>query len=207
MSDPRSWVDWFLTQPRARYFVRIDEKYLSVAYNYYGLKQKVNKFQAAYELICTSYVLPIHADMKKESEAIIVEKQAEMLYGLLHARYLMTKEGAAKMMEKWKTGAFPSCPRYLCHQTSCIPYGVSAEMNEHPVKMFCPCCSDVYNVKDIEMSKIDGAFFGPSWIHTFMKANPEIVPHDEPEVYVPRIFGIKISDEWDDVRDESSTTT
>ena len=201
-----SWVDWFLAQPRAKFFVRIDEEYLATAYNWYGIKQKVNHFQAAYELLRKSCVFPAHGNMKKDSEAWIIEQQAEMLYGLIHARYLMTKAAWPQILEKCENGDFLRCPRVLCRKAACLPYGVSHELCEFPVKMFCPSCSDVYNVADPVMEKVDGAFFGPSWIHCFLAANPQVVPKGEAEVYVPKIFGVKVNTDWDDGHDDSSTT-
>jgi casein kinase II subunit beta len=201
-----SWLDWFLSQPRGRYFVRIDESYLSTPFNYYGIRQKVANFTAAYDLLRKGYILPSVANMSLESEAWIIEQQTELLYGLLHARYLLTDSGWSHMFAKYTNQDFARCPRVLCNRAVCLPYGVTTELNEHSVKLFCPSCSDVYNITDGDLSKVDGAFFGAAWVPLFLQKCPDIVPTEGPELYVPRIFGVKVSEDLDEPHEDSSTT-
>ena len=200
------WIPWFLMQPRGKYFVHIDENYLSKIFNYYGIRQKVNMFSAALELIIKSYVQPKHADMSLKSQAIVIEQQAETLYGLLHSRYIITDEGMKKMKEKYMNKEFPTCPRKLCQNVTCLPYGISNELNEYSVKLFCPCCREIYNIQDPEMNKVDGAFFGPSWVHPFMAKYPELFKDLNKNIYTPTIYGFKISTiQYHD--EEEDTTT
>jgi casein kinase II subunit beta len=205
-SAPLSWADWFLSQPRGRYFVRIDDSYLSCPFNYYGVRQRVNHFELAYDLLRKHFVRPSFASARPESEAWMIEQQTELLYGLLHARYLLTDAGRAGLLAKYRSGDFGRCPRVLCRQAVCLPYGITADLNEHPLKLFCPNCSDVYNIADRDLAKVDGAFFGPSWVPLFLQRYREIVPRGEPELYVGRIFGVRISEDFEDAHEDSSTT-
>ena len=58
--------------------------------------------------------------------------------------------------------------------------------------MYCPCCCDIYRVNNPELASIDGAFFGPNWVHMFLHKYKQLVPKDRPRVYVPKIFGFRI---------------
>lgn len=202
-----TWIDWFLSQPRGKFFVKIDDHFLSDAFNWYGIKQKVHHFQAAFELLHKNYVFPSHAKMEHESEKWLIEQQAELLYGFIHARYILTEEGLDKMHKKYQNGDFPRCPRVLCNDIKCLPYGVSYDLMDHPVKLFCPNCNDIYNINDEMMETVDGAFFGSSWIHPFLQKYSDIIPNEEPVVYKPRIFGFRLAPDPPPLTEEEDTTT
>lgn len=182
------WIDQYLDQPKTKLFVRIDDEFLQNSFNITGLKQKLKYFTPAYELIRRSTTNSSRGEIEFEK----IEKEAEVLYGLIHARYLLTRQGMQFMFEKYQRNEFQVCPRVYCKGTICLPYGISEEPGEHSLKMFCPCCNDIYNVADHELNSIDGAFFGPSWVHMFLQKFSNIIPRDPPRVYVPKIYGFRI---------------
>lgn len=185
----RRWLQTFLELPKSRYFVRIDEEFLANSFNVFGLKPKVSQFSAAYELLRRNKVNP-RDDPQVTFEEIA--EQAEILYGLLHVRFITTKPGLHLMLEKYQKGEFQACPRVFCRGTQCLPYGISEELGKETIKMYCPCCCDIYRVNNPELASIDGAFFGPNWVHMFLHKYKQLVPKDRPRVYVPKIFGFRI---------------
>ena len=179
------YVDYILRQPQSKYFVKVDMDYLTKNGEHVRKSYNFLNFEESYAAL-----------FKKQSEAINLNPdillQSYIVYGLIHAKFLMTEAGQTKMIEKFKKQEFPSCPRVLCNHFTCFPYGSSAILGEQPMKLFCPNCTDIYLRTNNESLNIDGAFFGPFWIHTLMRRHPEIVNSQPPETYVPRIYGFRI---------------
>lgn len=193
------WIDLFFQRPSSKLFVRIDQEFIASSFNVYGLKARVKNFHFAYEMLRKGSISSANATDLERDE---IDKQTELLYGLLHLRYLLTKPGMQLMYEKFNQDFFPICPRVYCKGTHCLPYGITEDPGEHTVRMFCPCCSDIYNVTDPDLKKVDGAFFGSSWVHMFLTKYPQVIPKDPPRVYVPKIFGFRLC-RTEDAEEES----
>jgi len=98
----------------------------------------------------------------------------------------------AKIYQKFLAGLYTNCPRALCDRQKVIPVGLSCDLKVSRFKVYCPRCEEVYLPK-FRSVNIDGAYFGTSFPHVFLKHYPDavILP---PKVYLyePRIFGFKI---------------
>ena len=79
-----------------------------------------------------------------EEQHELVESAAEMLYGLVHVRYILTSRGMGAMFEKFKSCEFGRCPRVHCNGQACLPIGTSDVPRQATVKIFCPKCCDIY---------------------------------------------------------------
>lgn len=208
MSRNQTWANWFVNEPEGKYFVEIDPNYLTDQFNCYGLKEAIQaKFQTEFHqsnlyknallMIQGDYIEPKQRPSEMTAE---VEEIAKLLYGLIHARYLLTQKAWKRMYQKYKENVFDICPRVACKKCSCLPCGEFDELDKGTLCMYCPCCHDLYKPDQNSLAnQIDGAFFGTSWIHLFLGEYPDIVkPYEQP---VLRVFGLRIVPEDSDFPD------
>jgi len=134
---------------------------------------------------------PATAGFSEEQQESI-ESAAELLYGLIHARFVITPRGMSAMLEKYKNTHFGRCPRAFCQGQPVLPVGQSDVPRMHTSKVFCPKCSDIYYPRSQRQANVDGAYFGTSFCHLFLQTYWDMVPSPPPTTYIPRIFGFKI---------------
>jgi len=187
-SEETSWISWFCGLKGNEFFAEVDEDYIQDDFNLTGLANMVPNYDYALDMILDAD----NADDLTEDQTEIVESAAEMLYGLIHARYILTTRGLSQMLEKYNHLAFDRCPRVFCQGQAVLPVGQSDIPRTNTVKMFCPKCQDIYYPKLSRHSNIDGAYFGTTFPHLLLQTFPEIVPTKPQFSYVPRIFGFKI---------------
>lgn len=75
------------------YFCEIDEEYLTDRFNLTGLNSEVQYYNYALDLIIDVFDLDCDDEMREQ-----IEKSARHLYGLVHARYINSTRGLAKMV-------------------------------------------------------------------------------------------------------------
>ncbi|PFH59875.1 hypothetical protein XA68_11733 [Ophiocordyceps unilateralis] len=107
------------------------------------------------------------------SDLSVVESSAEMLYGLIHQRFICSRAGIQQMSEKYELGHFGCCPRTHCEMARTLPVGLSDIPGEDTVKLFCPSCLDVYVPPNSRFQTVDGAFFGRTFGALFLLTFPE----------------------------------
>ena len=134
---------------------------------------------------------PSEEDLNDE-QFLEMNQEASDLYGLIHRRFVTTPTGLAKIYNKYLQGVFGYCPRALCDKQKVLPVGLSDILRTSRFKMFCPRCEECYLPK-FRSINIDGAYFGTSLPHIFLKHYPEaiILP---PKIYFyePKIYGFKV---------------
>lgn len=127
-----------------------------------------------------------------ERQQELVEVSAETLYGLIHARFILTARGMHNMLSKYTDGAFGRCPRVYCNGQTVLPVGQSDVPRCSTVKIFCPMCFDLFFPRSRSHNTLDGSYWGTTFPHLFLHTYSNLVPQRNPERYVPRMYGFKI---------------
>ncbi|CEN62262.1 casein kinase II, regulatory subunit [Aspergillus pseudodeflectus] len=181
------WRDWFISSRGNEYFCEIDEEYLTDRFNLTGLNTEVPYYQYALDLVTDVFDLDADDDLREQ-----IEKSARHLYGLVHARYILTTRGLTKMAEKYKKGDFGKCPRVMCEGHPLLPTGQHDIANMSTVRLFCSKCEDIYNPKSSRHASIDGAYFGASFTSMLFQVFPHLLPEKSTRRYEPRIYGFRV---------------
>ncbi|KAK9698870.1 hypothetical protein RND81_08G137300 [Saponaria officinalis] len=188
--DDTSWISWFCNLRGNEFFCEVDDDYIQDDFNLCGLSSQVPYYEYALDLILD--VESSHGDMFTEEQNELVESAAEMLYGLIHARYILTSKGLAAMLEKYKNYDFGRCPRVYCCGQPCLPVGQSDLPRSSTVKIYCPKCEDIYYPRSKYQGNTDGAYFGTTFPHLYLMTYPHLKPQKPSQTYTPRVFGFKL---------------
>jgi len=182
------WINWFLTLKGNEYFCQIEEDYIQDNFNLTGLISQIPYYDFALDLV---------TDIENEEELTdqqlqMIEHDAEVLYGLVHARYILTTRGLYAMLEKYRHHDFGSCPRHLCNHQALLPVGITDQKAKESVKLYCADCKEIYKCRSSRHENVDGAYFGTTFPHLFFLVFPELQPTRRKVIYTPRIFGFRI---------------
>ena len=200
MTDPSSeseevetWISHNCSSTGHDYFVEVFEDFIEDDFNLTGLMFLVPYYKEALEMI-----LDLEPeDPLKVPSIPMFEHSAELLYGLIHARFLLTKTGLQIMAKKYDEAQFGTCPRYYCDGTRLLPTGRHDLPGYESVRLYCPCCCDVYVPPNSRYLNVDGAFFGTSFVGLFLKMFPEVERNCIPlrkNIYELKLFGFRINE-------------
>lgn len=112
-------------------------------------------------------------NMRLANDLSVIESSAELLYGLIHQRYITSRPGIQQMADKYELQHFGSCPRVFCNSARVLPVGTNDIPGQETVKLFCPSCLDVYVPPNSRFQSVDGAFFGTTFGCLFFMTFPE----------------------------------
>ena len=54
-----------------------------------------------------------------------LQQESSDLYSLIHARFVLSARGMAKVYQKFLSGTYGTCPRALCDRQKVLPVGLS----------------------------------------------------------------------------------
>ena len=119
--DETSWISWFCSLKGNEFFCEVEEDFIQDDFNLTGLSSQVPYYEYALDTIL-DVESPASANFSDEQQEAI-ENAAELLYGLIHARFAITPRGMGAMLEKYKAVHFGRCPRVFCGGQPALPVG------------------------------------------------------------------------------------
>jgi len=193
------WIQWFCGLKGHEMFCEVERSYIEDGFNLYGLRQCVQNFSDCLDLILDR----IGPDDSDDSH---LTQNACTLYGLIHARYIITAHGLDAMYNKYASKEFGTCPLIPCGGQPVLPVGLRDDIGADTVKVFCPKCQSVYHPPPVRSrsnhgnsgaggnSGVDGASFGTTFPHLFLMTFSNLVPDPllADSAYIPRIFGFRV---------------
>lgn len=182
-SSMQSWIGWFCSLSGHEFYVQVPEDFIEDEFNLTGLSTIIPYYVHALATILDMESGEFFDQQDEEEEAKkpsdqeedgfwkddkvhhtkqgrvdprVVEPYAIMLYGLIHQRYLVTRNGLRLMAERYANGQFGVCPRYLCDLCPVLPVGQSDQIGYDSVYLYCPKCLDIYTPPSSIYSCVDG---------------------------------------------------
>ncbi|KAJ1453606.1 casein kinase II, regulatory subunit [Pelagophyceae sp. CCMP2097] len=184
------WIAWFLSLRGNEFFCAVDEDFIQDDFNLTGLGALVPFYDFARDMILDVERADEQALTDEQQE--LIESAAEMLYGLIHARYITTNRGLRAMHAKYAAASFGRCPRACCGGQAALPLGRADAPRGAKVHVFCPRCQDLFVPRSSRAATLDGAYFGSTFANVFLLAFPDLVPAPASQAFVPRIYGFRI---------------
>eukprot|EP01025_Chloroclados_australasicus_P042668 TRINITY_DN4535_c0_g1_i1.p2 TRINITY_DN4535_c0_g1~~TRINITY_DN4535_c0_g1_i1.p2 ORF type:complete len:341 (-),score=20.38 TRINITY_DN4535_c0_g1_i1:142-1164(-) len=188
--EDTSWISWFCGLKGNEFFCEVEEDFIADEFNLSGLSSQVPYYDYALSMILDADTP--NQDILTVEQTEYVESAAEMLYGMIHQRYILTTKGLSHMLEKFRNCDFGRCPRVGCNGQACLPVGTSDQPRVSTVKVFCPKCEDIYYPRSYYQGNLDGAFFGTTFPHLLLLSYPAYRPAKAEPEYVPKVFGFKL---------------
>lgn len=123
MSSPSFiWISRFLRKPENAFLCVVDDSFIRDRFNLNGLCELVPNYELARQTVLDEIDIGRLSSIGRISKAKAAAS-AELFYGLVHARFVLTPSGIDKMFRKYKAGCFGYCPRLNCERWQVLPIG------------------------------------------------------------------------------------
>lgn len=142
-TDTTPWIEYMLDKKENSFFCKIPASFLSRPFNTYGLEKIIEDIG-----VVLRYIFQYNPYSKQKTVEYDekLEKEAKILYGLVHTRFITSPEGLKQVKSMFLHGRFGHCPRVLCVGQNLLPYGLSSELNKSKVIGFCLKCCNHYHL-------------------------------------------------------------
>jgi casein kinase II subunit beta len=108
-TEDLQWISLFLSSRGNEYFCEVDEDFIQDSFNLTGLHEDVANYDQALDVITdriggsSNYWLSALSDKGADDDLQdelrrCLDTHARLLYGLIHARWILTPRGMAKMV-------------------------------------------------------------------------------------------------------------
>ncbi|KAL7751615.1 casein kinase 2 regulatory subunit [Sorochytrium milnesiophthora] len=165
-----TWIEWFCSLPGHDFFCHVEDEFIEDDFNLTGLSNMVPYYREAMDLI-----LDLESeDAETYPDANLVESSAELLYGLIHARFITSRQGLQTMLSKLEHRQFGICPRVYCYTFPLLPVGLFDSPGQGTVQLYCHNCKDIYTPHNSRYARVDGAFFGATFPHLLFQTYPDL---------------------------------
>jgi len=192
-SGVETWIEWFCSESGNEFLCEVDRRFIDDNFNLFGLRETVSHFKTCLDIIMD------RADPEDFNPSLNLQRSVQDLYGLIHARFILTKRGQDKMYRKYKECEFGVCPLLTCEAQPVLPVGLKDDLGEQNVLVYCPRCNNVMVPAVIASSRyeeveLDGAYFGSTFPHLFFMQHPHLLPPPPLTIqpYLPKVFGFRV---------------
>jgi casein kinase II subunit beta len=184
-----TWIEWFCQLKGNEFFVEVDEDYIQDSFNLTGLAQVVPYYEEALSIILDED----DQDQVEEEDQAMLETACQMLYGLVHARFLQTTRGIQALYEKFSVGVYGVCWNENCqvNRRFVLPLGNDI-VGQSGTNVFCPSCGESYIPRNPKLGQLDGAYFGSSASHMMVMQYSNQVSIGSTAPFLPLLYGFRI---------------
>lgn len=207
------WIRNFLSSRPKDSLLPIPREYLSDGFNLAHLPPVVEhigmgttKVPTTNALTFPLYKAALHLILQEHEETTqvpaAVQRAAECLYTLVHARFIISPRGLETVRRVLRDQPiFGRCPRTGCRGMPVLPYSERPDYDSAcTTKLYCCHCGETFMNWN---SKTNGAAWGPSFCHLLLMTYGKDLMQDlyqlqvppscmEDNLVAPSIFGFKV---------------
>ena len=135
-------------------FCQVERAYIEDGFNLYGLRACVSNYSDCLDLI-------LDRIGPEDSDDSHLTQSACTLYGLIHARYIVTTHGLDSMYNKVSVDV--CCVGLFCHNSiSSIYFSATMHQQLHPSPQYTVCSKRVWDMPTRPMQRSTSVTRGPT---------------------------------------------